>query len=111
MSTASAPVVTRPTLAQLLGLAMPVVISRSAQVVVGVTDAVMVGALGESALAATTTAGMNRLCSEPVMSRSGYLAWRAAARFTNVAAEPDSGDDAAPSEQSAVESRDREPAT
>jgi len=59
MSEPSAPVVTRPSLAQLLALALPVVISRSAQVVVGVTDAVMVGSLGESALAATTTAGMN----------------------------------------------------
>lgn len=59
MSSADTSVVTRPTLRQLLTLAMPVVISRSAQVVVGVTDAIMVGKLGETALAATTTAGMN----------------------------------------------------
>ena len=53
------PVVTRPTLVQLLALAGPVVISRAAQVVVGFTDAAMVGQLGESALAATTTGAMN----------------------------------------------------
>jgi multidrug resistance protein, MATE family len=52
-------VVTRPSVGQLWALALPIVISRSAQVVVGITDAVMVGALGETALAATTTAGMN----------------------------------------------------
>jgi len=59
MSSVDSAVVTRPSLQQLLALAMPVVISRSAQVVVGVTDAIMVGKLGETALAATTTAGMN----------------------------------------------------
>jgi MATE family multidrug resistance protein len=52
-------IVTRPTIGQLVGLAAPVVVSRSAQVVVGFTDAAMVGQLGESALAATTTGAMN----------------------------------------------------
>jgi multidrug resistance protein, MATE family len=51
--------VTRPTLTQLLALAVPVIISRSSQVVIGVTDAIMVGALGQSALAATTTGATN----------------------------------------------------
>ncbi|HEY1098504.1 MAG TPA: MATE family efflux transporter, partial [Myxococcota bacterium] len=53
------PVVTRPSLWQLLALALPVVVSRSAQVVISVTDAAMVSELGENALAATTTGGMN----------------------------------------------------
>lgn len=53
------PVVTRPTFSQLLALAIPVIISRSSQVVIGVTDAVMVGALGQNALAATTTGATN----------------------------------------------------
>src|SRR5688572_4562354 len=52
-------VVTRPTLTQLLNLAWPVIISRSAQVVVGFTDAVMVGRLGADALAATTVGATN----------------------------------------------------
>ncbi len=52
-------VVTRPRLLQLLALAWPIVISRSAQVVVGVTDAIMVAPLGEDALAATTTGALN----------------------------------------------------
>jgi MATE family multidrug resistance protein len=52
-------VVTRPRLLQLLALAWPIVISRSAQVVVGVTDAIMVAPLGEEALAATTTGALN----------------------------------------------------
>ena len=56
---ALASIVTRPTITQLLSLAAPVVVSRSAQVVVGFTDAAMVGQLGESALAATTTGAMN----------------------------------------------------
>lgn len=53
------PVVTRPSLGQLLALAWPVIVSRSAQVVVGVTDAVMVGKLGTNALAATTAGATN----------------------------------------------------
>jgi multidrug resistance protein, MATE family len=52
-------VVTKPTLHQLLTLALPVVISRAAQVVVGFTDAAMVAELGETALAATTTGATN----------------------------------------------------
>src|SRR2546430_7933386 len=42
-----------------LRLALPVVISRSSQVVVGVSDAIMVAPLGEAALAATTTGATN----------------------------------------------------
>jgi multidrug resistance protein, MATE family len=49
----------RSGLATLLTLAWPIVVSRSAQVVVGVSDAVMVAHLGASALAATTTGAMN----------------------------------------------------
>jgi MATE family, multidrug efflux pump len=48
-----------PTLRRLLGLAWPIVVSRSSQVVIGVTDAVMVAPLGEAALAATTTGALN----------------------------------------------------
>ena len=44
---------------RLLRLAWPVVISRSSQVVVGVSDAIMVAHLGEAALAATTTGATN----------------------------------------------------
>jgi MATE family multidrug resistance protein len=39
---------------QLLGLAWPIVIARSTQVLVGVSDALLVGHLGQEALAATT---------------------------------------------------------
>lgn len=53
------PPVTRPSFAQLLALAVPVIISRSSQVVIGVTDAIMVGGLGQNALAATTTGATN----------------------------------------------------
>lgn len=59
---AAAPAVaanSRPTVRRLLGLAWPVVISRSSQVVVGVADAVMVASLGEAAIAATTTGAAN----------------------------------------------------
>jgi MATE family multidrug resistance protein len=54
-----APPRARPTLRGLLGLAWPIVLSRSAQVVVGIADAAMVAHLGEEALAATTTGAMN----------------------------------------------------
>jgi multidrug resistance protein, MATE family len=54
-----APLATRPRLGQLLTLAWPVIIARSAQVVVGLTDAVMVGKLGTAALAATTAGATN----------------------------------------------------
>lgn len=53
------PVVTRPTLRQLVALAWPIVVSRSSQVVVGTADALMVAPLGEAALGATTTASLN----------------------------------------------------
>lgn len=53
------PPVTKPTFSQLLALAIPVIISRSSQVVIGLTDAIMVGVLGQSALAATTTGATN----------------------------------------------------
>src|SRR5512138_2696126 len=49
----------RGALRALLGLAWPIVVSRSTQVVVGVADAVMVAHLGAEALAATTAGGMN----------------------------------------------------
>ncbi|MFO0548854.1 MAG: MATE family efflux transporter [Polyangiaceae bacterium] len=52
-------VVSRPSLSQLLRLAWPIVIARSAQVVIGVTDSLLVAPLGEDALAATTTGAMN----------------------------------------------------
>jgi MATE family multidrug resistance protein len=48
-----------PTLATLLTLAWPVVISRMSQVVVGLCDAFMVAHLGEAALAATTTGALD----------------------------------------------------
>jgi MATE family multidrug resistance protein len=48
-----------PTLGTLLGLAWPIVISRATQVVIGVSDAVMVAGLGKAALAATTTGALN----------------------------------------------------
>ncbi len=44
---------------ELLGLAWPIVISRSTQTVVGLCDAFMVAHLGAAALAATTTGAMN----------------------------------------------------
>ncbi len=59
MEAAAAPVITRPSVRQLLSLAWPVVITRSAQVVVGFTDAAMVARLGEDELAATTAGATN----------------------------------------------------
>lgn len=50
-----------PGLGQLLALAWPVVLSRSSQAVIGLTDAAMVARLGEDALAATTTGAMNAI--------------------------------------------------
>jgi len=47
------------TLGGLLTLAWPIVVSRSSQVVVGISDAVMVAHLGEGALAATTAGALN----------------------------------------------------
>jgi MATE family multidrug resistance protein len=49
----------RPSLRGLLALAWPIVVSRSSQVVVGISDAVMVSHLGEESLAATTAGAMN----------------------------------------------------
>ncbi|MSP61776.1 MAG: MATE family efflux transporter [Myxococcales bacterium] len=49
----------RASLARLLALAWPIVISRSSQVVVGLCDALMVAPLGAVALAATTTGALN----------------------------------------------------
>ena len=46
----------------LLVLAWPVVLSRSAQAVIGFSDAVMVAPLGEDELAATTAGNLNALC-------------------------------------------------
>lgn len=43
----------------LLRLAWPIVVSRSTQVVIGMTDAVLVADLGQNALAATTAGGFN----------------------------------------------------
>lgn len=48
-----------PTIRTLLKLALPIIVSRSSQVVVGVCDALMVAGLGEAALAATTTGALN----------------------------------------------------
>ncbi len=52
-------VVTRPSLGQLLGLAWPIVVQRSAQVVIGTADALMVAQLGETALGAASAGGHN----------------------------------------------------
>lgn len=66
-SSMDAPVTTEPRAEQdpnlrtLLGLAWPIVISRSTQVVAGLADALMVAHLGEAALAATTTGAMNTI--------------------------------------------------
>jgi multidrug resistance protein, MATE family len=49
------------TLRSLLGLAWPIVVSRSTQVVVGLGDALMVAGLGEASLAATTTGALDSL--------------------------------------------------
>lgn len=49
----------RPTLRDLFVLAWPIVVSRATQTVVGLADALMVGHLGTSALAATTTGALN----------------------------------------------------
>jgi MATE family multidrug resistance protein len=48
-----------PTLRSLLALAMPMVLARSTQSVVGFGDAIMVAPLGEDALAAVTTGALN----------------------------------------------------
>ena len=48
-----------PALGVLLSLAWPVVLSRSAQAMIGFCDALMTAPLGEDALAATTTGSLN----------------------------------------------------
>jgi MATE family multidrug resistance protein len=50
---------TRARLRALLGLAWPIVVYRSSQVVIGIADAVMVAHLGAAALAATTAGALN----------------------------------------------------
>ena len=55
----AAPARAAPTLRGLLGLAWPIVVSRSAQVVDGLADATMVAHLGEGPLAATTAGALN----------------------------------------------------
>lgn len=52
-------VVTRPSWGQLLGLAWPIVVQRSAQVVIGTSDALMVATLGETAFGAASAGGHN----------------------------------------------------
>ncbi len=60
MTSPSAPsAIPAPTLATLLRLAWPIIISRSTQTVVGLCDALLVAPRGEDALAATTTGAMN----------------------------------------------------
>lgn len=51
--------VQRPTLRLLLGLAWPIVLSRMSQTVIGLSDALLVAHLGDSALAATATGALN----------------------------------------------------
>ncbi len=46
-------------LSRLAGLAWPIVVARSTQVVIGLADALMIASLGEDALAATTTGATN----------------------------------------------------
>jgi Na+-driven multidrug efflux pump len=57
----AAPAVAPPArpLGALLRLAWPIVVSRSTQVVIGLSDAAMVAHLGAAELAATTTGGLN----------------------------------------------------
>lgn len=49
----------RATLSSLLALAWPLIISRASQVVVGLSDAVLVADLGAASLAATATGATN----------------------------------------------------
>lgn len=50
-----------PRLKALFSLAWPMVISRASQVIVGMSDALMIAVLGESALAAVTTGSVNTI--------------------------------------------------
>jgi multidrug resistance protein, MATE family len=54
-----AAVSTPPGLRSLLTLAWPIILARATQSVIGFTDALLVAPLGEEALAATTTGGLN----------------------------------------------------
>ncbi len=56
---AAPPAHTRATLRTLLVLALPIVLSRASQTVVGLSDALLVAHLGSSALAATATGATN----------------------------------------------------
>jgi len=75
------------TLSGLLGLAWPIIVSRSSQVVVGVSDAIMVAPLGESALAATTTGAFNTF-NLLILPRASSSSSRASRRSTRARAIP-----------------------
>lgn len=47
----------------LLGLAWPIIVSRSTQAIVGLADALMIAHLGESALASVTAGGLNAVAA------------------------------------------------
>src|SRR5512138_3897905 len=49
----------RPTVSTLLGLAWPIIVSRSTQTVIGISDALLVADLGSAAVAATGTGAFN----------------------------------------------------
>src|SRR5262245_19407301 len=57
------PTPVEPNLKGLLGLAWPVIISRSTQVVIGLSDALMVAHLGEASLAAVTAGALNSVAA------------------------------------------------
>jgi len=59
--------------AALAKLAWPVVLSRSAQAVVGFSDALMTASLGEDALAATTAGSMNIMCLAILPIGTAYI--------------------------------------
>lgn len=64
---------TRYGYAALARLAWPVVLSRSAQAVVGFSDALMTASLGEDALAATTAGSMNIMCLAILPIGTAYI--------------------------------------
>lgn len=59
--------------AALARLAWPVVLSRSAQAVIGFSDALMTASLGEDALAATTAGSMNVMCLAILPIGTAYI--------------------------------------
>ncbi|MEM6294303.1 MAG: MATE family efflux transporter [Myxococcota bacterium] len=59
--------------AALAQLAWPIVLSRSAQAVIGFSDALMTSSLGEDALAATTAGSMNTLCLSILPTGTAYI--------------------------------------